>query len=481
MQLSVTLLLVFVTGALTGPAPTGDIKSFTNRGQRLFFGPLSSFVGLGGGASVSVSKASVAPNIFLVQQPQSSQSYQSSSSQSSKTCPTPHSVVGCPVGYFCSATYTCIPRKPTGTPCTTGYECLGGKCRGQVCVKDLCQTTVWRSGCPPGQECVSTDGGYACQPKDDSCYPPLALGNCPAGKYCGSDSRCATKLPVNAVCQTSIQCEHGICRNYRCKDDQCPTIDSSQDCQPYEYCTSSSNGNVCRARRADGEPCEAATQCSSNTCERSRCVTNECELSSYYSSCPDGQYCVATHEGNVCHSLLDRGDSCSEDRQCQSGECTQDRCFDDECPAPLMTEDCMPNQICITTPIGNTCMMKLPVDAQCTADIQCLSGNCQDGTVCQPQEEEEETEPLANGEDCDTNMQCASGRCSGGQCRAALLDNGATCDPAGSANGDQDCRSNNCVAGPPPVCTIGALAMGAICNDDLQCAMGQCDDEGFCA
>ena len=257
--------------------------------------------------------------------------------------------------YFQERLYTCIPRKPTGAPCTTGYECLEGKCRGHVCVRDLCQTTGWRSGCPSGQECVSTHTGYACQPKDDSCYPPLALGNCPDGKYCGSDGRCTPRLPVNAVCQTNQQCEHGICRNHRCKDDQCPTIDSSQDCQSHEYCTSSSNGNVCKARRADGEPCGAANQCSSLTCEYNRCVTNECELSNDYPGCPDGQFCEATRTGSTCRYQISRGEQCTDNHVCLSDRCALGRCIEDLCTEPLTTGGCPTGEFCSESQNGNEC------------------------------------------------------------------------------------------------------------------------------
>ena len=403
MQLSVTLLLVFVTGALTGPEPTEDVTQSTNRGQRLLLKPLLTLIGLGG-ASVSVSKAPPVPSVVYVQLP------------SPKTCPRPYAVVGCPVGYICSAAYNCIPRKPTGAPCTTGYECLGGNCRDQVCVKDLCQTAVWRSGCPPGQTCVSTYTGYACRSKVDSCHPPLAFGNCPAGNYCSSDRVCTPQLPVNAACQKNQQCEHSICRNYRCKDDQCPTIDSSQDCQLYEYCTSSANGNVCRAKRADDEPCDAENQCNSNTCKRNRCVTNECELSSNHSDCSDDQYCMESQEGNVCLGKLDKEEQCSDDQQCRSGRCAHGYCYEDECSELLTeTEECPLYQICLATPLGNRCMLQLPEEAYCTENIECLSGNCQPqsapssvDSVCQPS--------LANGEECDADRQCSSGRCSGNQC-----------------------------------------------------------------
>ena len=378
MQLSVTLLLVFVTGALTGPAPTEDAKPSTNRGQRLLFRPLR-----------PVSKVPLVPTVVLVQQP-----------QSSSKCPSPYSVVGCPVGYVCSAAYTCIPRKPTGTPCRTGYECLRGKCRNQVCVKDLCQTTGWRSGC-----------------------------------------------------------------------------------QPHEYCTYSADGNICKAKKTTGEPCDVATQCSSNTCEHHRCVTNECELSSSHSDCGNDQYCVSSHGGNVCREKLDRDERCSADQHCLSGRCTDGYCYGDECLMPLReSEECHLNQICMATPLGNRCMLKLPEDASCTGDIQCLSGNCQfpsplriAGGVCVPLVEADP--PLANGAGCDADSQCASGRCYRSECRPALLEIGEKCDFYGMDHGDDECLSNYCGAN---ACELGNLERGDICTNGQQCESAWCTDDNYC-
>jgi hypothetical protein len=52
-------------------------------------------------------------------------------------------------------------------------------------------------------------------------------------------------------------------------------------------------------------------------------------------------------------------------------------------------------------------LAKIPAGSHCRLDLQCVSGNCQNGT-CQRQRRK-----YPSGSPCRRNVQCASGNCSG--------------------------------------------------------------------
>ncbi|XP_043198941.1 prion-like-(Q/N-rich) domain-bearing protein 25 [Amphibalanus amphitrite] len=284
----------------------------------------------------------------------------------------------------------------------------------------------------------------------------MSAGNCPSGSYCGQQGRCTPLLDVNAPCWNEVQCLHHVCRGNVCKMDACPQLNSDQDCPAGQFCSSSQRGNICVNRRADGEACSSDAQCQSYRCDGRRCRRDTCRTLLSRDGCPDGHICQQGQHGNLCVPLLARGASCSSDRNCRSDSCRAGRCYEDLCPTPLDTAGCDFSLLCVHTLIGNECMTKLTIGADCTANLQCLSNFC-DNNQCR--------RPLAkNGDSCRFDNDCFSRNCFKGICRPSLASNGERCQF------DDDCLSGNCFRG-----TCRPQGTGTeICQTNRDCLSGIC-------
>ena len=155
--------------------------------------------------------------------------------------------------------------------------------------------------------------------------------------------------------------------------------------------------------------------------------------------------------------------------------------------------DCLSNMcICaVCRTLGN-----IPDGGQCTADNQCLSRKCKDGSktqcgICQVTKQEGAScmdsyecqsdfcicekcrnyGQILDDDNCKEHDQCQSGKCYGsspfscGTCQAKKPE-GSSCSE------NADCKSNYCKCGTCQ--TDGEIPNGDGCNGHEQCLSGQC-------
>lgn len=191
-------------------------------------------------------------------------------------------------------------NRAIGTPCTTDLQCDSSRCVNNVCV---CNED---SDCPTGQKC----------------FKPATARN-----YCSSVS-----LTVGGPCTRNDQC-----RSNKCEDDVCVCRHDS-DCPSGQICrTPITRPNFCEASQTVGasplgSACNNNAECLSNKCEGRMCVCNS------DSDCPAGEECYRPITAqNICRPVfLPLGAACARNSQCSSNKCERDRCVcrtNDDCPA----------------------------------------------------------------------------------------------------------------------------------------------------
>ncbi|NMB74060.1 MAG: hypothetical protein GYA21_02890 [Myxococcales bacterium] len=157
--------------------------------------------------------------------------------------------LACETGLYCDADIVhqqdqgaCQPKKGQGEPCVLFYECQP---------EFLCiGTTVQTGQVTPGRcQPPVTEGG--------SCYGLLGEGRIPECRY---DLWCN---PQTGKCE-ALPGEGGTC-----------TEDKQPDCKNADlYCDISggSHQGVCRAKKAEGQPCQDWEECQSDRCVNDTCA-----------------------------------------------------------------------------------------------------------------------------------------------------------------------------------------------------------------
>ena len=156
-----------------------------------------------------------------------------------------------------------------------------------------------------------------------------------------------------------------------------------------------------------------------------------CKCSSY-TDCPNPQHELCEYLGSCLPRNLAYGESCSDNDQCTSGTCDGSKCkcrYDSHCPNK--------NDICDTSKWPYKCIAgNLAYGKSCKKFYQCTSLECSGGTckcienyhcpdnqVCTASGGNCIT-PRANGQSCRDNNECASRCCKyvlfvGNKCRKA--------------------------------------------------------------
>ncbi len=263
----------------------------------------------------------------------------------------------------------------------------------------------------------------------------------------------------------------------------------------------------------DGDPCVAATDCTSGVCGRGRCLVGTCsdmvrngeetgvDCGGDCGLCPGGQPCTSN-------------DQCISNR-CRAGECTMSSCDDGTqnnaetdvdcgggtCPACDGGFNCSNNTDCASL----ICAMGVCTEAACNDSVQnqdetsvdCGGGTCppcRDGLGCQIDADCEGmrcfdmgcvscTDRIRNAEE--TDVDCGGGLCNG-------------CADGDRCVVDGDCVSNSCVANVCESCMdgvqnqdetdvdcggtlCGGCADGQMCTIDMDCgAVGATCVGGAC-
>lgn len=256
----------------------------------------------------------------------------------------------------------------------------------------------------------------------------------------------------------------------RAVDEECG---GDYDCRPELYC-----------QPGGADPEAALVTC--QVCKPRRGVGEECQQ--YGRQCAESLHCRYEEDGpRLCAPLDPDGTRCVESEQCASGFCNEtldelggwgqcdpggregDACRD-ESETEGLGSDCRLELHCD----GGTCQPRRENGATCSDGWECAAYLCEEGTCGR-----------ADGSACYDHPECASGLCieevcsprqdgacvRDEQCEAPEICQGA-CRPP-----DCYCSGSGCPIGT--CSTEGGGGGGGYCEDDSDCASGDCDD-GAC-
>lgn len=276
----------------------------------------------------------------------------------------------------------------------------------------------------------------SCNGEDDNCDGIVDDGCTPPGEACESSDECAG----------GIDCLDA--GNGRVCTTRCDVLDPTGTCGDGLFCkrTGGCEG-VCvagsKGAKANGETCEADTECASLSCADpgdgvSRCLS-ACQGGQ--GMCFGGEVCVAgVGACGVCFDAerVDAprglGEPCDDDMACASGVCLDD--------------------------LGSRyCTAACEASSDCPASFHCRTGQCVRGV------------PAAAGEPCVANEDCEGGICA---------TSGDTSFCTSTCSGDSACPSGfACTSvGDVSVCTPGAGLPGDGCESEKDCSSGLCQAFG---
>jgi len=436
--------------------------------------------------------------------------------------------VVCATNADCVSPNTCMSgscgKKPPGSTCSAGAECVSTFCVQGVCCNSACTGTCKSctvtgsvgtcanvpAGQTPTPSTQCTDGGSASCGNDGTCDGNGACRNYVSSTVCAAASCAGSTYTPPRTCNGTGTCgaaSSSSCGAYNCDttNNICKTTCTADtDCVSPNVC----NGGTC-SKKILGAPCATATECNSGFCAQGVCCATactgtcqSCALSASLGTCanvpagqapnPTGQCtdggattcgqngmcdgtgkCQLYANGTVCVAGSCTGSTLTPARTCDgAGSCktvTTSLCDPYACDTTnkvckttcASTTDCASPNTC-TLPAG-TCGQK-PLGATCASGSECNSGLCQQSTCCST---------TCSG----TCVSCANsaGSCSAvaagtdplNQCTMAAA---STCGLDGFCDGSGACRKyasgTSCAAA---TCTGNTLTPAASCNGSGTC------------
>ena len=394
----------------------------------------------------------------------------------------------CVSGHYCDAGI-CLSEKANGNTCGSAAECQSNHCSGGLCcnsgiccnnnadcmdgnpcTNDLCQNNsctyfdnevtcslgvcqgllftapkICQGGaCSAGGQPQNCGGSDLC--KTYACTQAgCSEGNQPAGTQCASSSCTGSTWTTAKQCNVQGTCSDGgvmgSCPgSYTCKNSAVCHTTCLQDshCVGGYFCA----GGACIPKLADGQPCIAANECSSDHCENFVCcVGGDCCLSS--NGCNDNNVCTT----DSCISAM--CEHTNNNAQCEAGNCNgmvyhpPKYCSVGACTLGNPQVDCSTNATGCKT-------------ATCSLISGCgvtLKGA---GTLC-------------GAASCDgTQFQVASVCDASGICQTSPPQE---CDDGSDCTGEESCNATQgCLAGTPTsICGDGVCS--ADCENASDCAL----------
>ncbi|KAL9932770.1 hypothetical protein V8E36_008469 [Tilletia maclaganii] len=360
---------------------------------------------------------------------------------------------------FTQATSIPHPLRPRGNtrpgyPCSTNTDCELGLCDVFGNCATVCKLLALDQTCSgDDRECDQGVCGFDYStPGRRMCALAADGDQCGRNADCASSSHCFNPQP-GWVSAYEICLQDAQCGTNRCETD--PDPDYAYVCRPYgkrcefvKTCTISELGGACRL----------AADCDSMGCNGGTC-----------SPTPVGGQCVTPIEcrTNLCIngtcSARFGGDSCSLNDDCRSGICTIIQDDYGRCAKVAAGSTCLSNRDCLSNVCDlshNTCL--LPVGASCPLASACGSGICQN-SVCSA---------LPAKALCSANEDCISGNCGPEQpgcegprgCYSAR-----SCQPSAIGSPctvDTDCSKPGWCQGSQPFKTTGTCVAGTRPADD---------------
>jgi Cys-rich repeat protein len=262
----------------------------------------------------------------------------------------------------------------------------------------------------------------------------IAYGNTVSVPYEVTPDECDPGCDRNVICDPSLPNGSPCTANLECRSHTCAG------------CPLNTGWCVSFATKKLGEGCLADAECSvgkcSATCLIGQLGVCQCTKSS---DCDSGNYCDLGTAGigrNECKAKKGECAACSADWQCLSGECRN-----------------KPAGLCITPASVN-------IGATCCKDAECGSGSCNSDRKCQ----------CTKSSDCPAGNYCDLGTAGIGrnECKAKKGEC-ATC------SADWQCLSGECRNKPAGLCiTPTSVNVGASCCKDAECKSGSCNSSGKC-
>ncbi|MCB9652644.1 MAG: hypothetical protein H6729_00740 [Deltaproteobacteria bacterium] len=216
---------------------------------------------------------------------------------------------GAPTGrdFLESCPGICRARVPIGGSCRYGFQCADPPGRDEgICADGVCARYSPDQGAVEGQKCGETTG-------EDSAV--LNYGKCEDGLWCSSGTCRRGPLPPDSPCNS----DDDLCSGFQvCVVVVGRCVDISVAFEG-EACGDSLSSPVCNG---------LAFECVNGRCERpgngslgARCFED------IPTTCNEGFQC---NYEKICLRLKQVGETCSQDQECESGECGG-RCDGDQC------------------------------------------------------------------------------------------------------------------------------------------------------
>ncbi|MCU0698190.1 MAG: hypothetical protein MUC96_16925 [Myxococcaceae bacterium] len=385
-------------------------------------------------------------------------------------CPIPCSA-GCPSTTWCSGTL-CAAKKPNGTTCGAGVECVSGTCVDGVCCNTACGNGAMdcqvcnRAGSVG--TCSISGNTVECRPSTGTCDAPERCDGtsptCPAdavtarnGTDCGSTTTwTGTCGPGAGACPTTGS-ESGTLTPRTCSNNTCVTGASQATTRGCSYdpsgrdCGTSSSTGACT--QSGGGCATAGTQVvttTPRTCNAAgQCVVGAAMTSSQGCTFnPSGTGCgTTTVWSNMC---VQTGGGCSttgtEAGTIQTSTCNASG----QC---VVTSSTATSRSCTFNPSGTPCGSSTMWTGVCSqVGGGCSTTGSEAGTI--------------------TNNTCnASGQCvaSGPQATSRSC----TFNPNGQACGSSTTWSGVCVAPVNQPCSLSGTEAGTVTNSTCNTA-GAC-------
>ncbi|MEO6773190.1 MAG: Dickkopf N-terminal cysteine-rich domain-containing protein [Kofleriaceae bacterium] len=209
---------------------------------------------------------------------------------------------------------------PSGAACSQNVECASGSCATSCEQDQQCCLGTCVGDAPPAPAPLVI--GDACPPGTG------AYDACPVGAYCDTTTTsCTAVKPQGAHCQRTAECGDGLQCDVFTTLTCVEASHVSEPCTPAGHCGDEGlycgNDQLCHYVALAGEPCGAGQQCSSYTMcdpDLATCVAypstgGDCSVAQ---RCNDvGTYC----DGSVCRALKANGQPCQSDAECASVYC----------------------------------------------------------------------------------------------------------------------------------------------------------------
>ncbi len=391
-------------------------------------------------------------------------------SGSTNACPmTCATDAACAAGYYCSGG-SCVAKKARGQSCATANECTTTFCADSVCCNAACSGAC--DACDATGTCLNVTGSgnpscgfYVCPGNSPSCPSSCTTDpQCASGYFCSSNA-CGAKRANGQVCTTANQCTSGNCADGFCCDQPCAGGCDVCNVTPGTCSVvimgSSGANPSCGAQTCDGVSGNCPGGCSSDA------------------NCASTFYCNGAGQ---CAAQLAQGSVCARNRQCTSSNCVDSYCCNSACSGGCDVCNATAGS-CTTLVAGSAglgCGLYLcdgssaACKITCASDTDCTSGNFCSGTNCVP--------ALAQGQMCTRVRQCATGACADGYCCNAAC--GGGCDACDATPGVCTVRGAGATGVAPScgafLCNGSSGACPVSCAADADCGSSYFCNGGIC-